>query len=41
MYKDGLIQLFPIYGSVSTSIYSGLTNKLSMKIGQHCSPRKE
>lgn len=35
LYKDGLIQLSPIYDCVSTAIYSGLTNKLSMKIGRH------
>lgn len=35
LYKNGLVQLAPMYDCVSTCVYSGLTDKLSMKIGNH------
>ena len=35
LYKNGLVQLAPIYDVVSTCVYSGLTDKLLMKIGNH------
>ena len=35
IYKNNRIELSPLYDVVSTIIYSGLTEKLSMKIGKH------
>lgn len=35
LYKNNRIELSPLYDVVSTIIYSGLTEKLSMKIGKH------
>ena len=35
LYKNNRVELSPLYDVVSTIIYSGLTNKLSMKIGKH------
>lgn len=35
LYKKNRIELSPLYDVVSTIIYSGLTEKLSMKIGKH------
>jgi len=35
LYKNKKTELSPLYDAVSTTIYSGLTNKLSMKIGKH------
>ncbi|MBQ0052145.1 MAG: type II toxin-antitoxin system HipA family toxin [Treponema sp.] len=35
LYKNGLVQLAPMYDAVSTCVYSGLADKLSMKIGNH------
>lgn len=35
LYKNNKIELSPLYDAVSTTIYSGLTDKLSMKIGKH------
>ena len=35
LYKNIRVELFPLYDVVSTIIYSGLTDKLSMKIGKH------
>ncbi|HAC31938.1 MAG TPA: type II toxin-antitoxin system HipA family toxin [Treponema sp.] len=35
LYKNNRIELSPLYDVVSTIIYSGLTDKLSMKIGKH------
>jgi len=35
LYKNNRVELSPLYDVVSTIIYSGLTEKLSMKIGEH------
>lgn len=35
LYKNNRVKLSPLYDVVSTIIYSGLTDKLSMKIGKH------
>lgn len=35
IYKNNRVELSPLYDVVSTIIYSGLTEKLSMKIGKH------
>lgn len=35
LYKNNRVELSPLYDVVSTIIYSGLTEKLSMKIGKH------
>ena len=35
LYKNNRVELSPLYDVVSTIIYSGLTDKLSMKIGKH------
>lgn len=35
LYKDSRVELSPLYDAVSTIIYPGLTDKLSMKIGNH------
>ncbi|MCR5254084.1 MAG: type II toxin-antitoxin system HipA family toxin [Treponema sp.] len=35
LYKNRTVELAPLYDAVSTVIYSGLTDKLSMKIGKH------
>ena len=35
LYKNRTVELAPLYDAVSTVIYSGLTDKLSMKIGRH------
>ena len=35
LYKNNRIELSPLYDVVSTIIYPGLTEKLSMKIGKH------
>ena len=35
LYKNNRLELSPLYDAVSTIIYSGLTEKLSMKIGKH------
>ena len=35
LYKNNRIELSPLYDVASTIIYSGLTEKLSMKIGKH------
>ena len=35
LYKNNRVELSPLYDVVSTTIYSGLTEKLSMKIGKH------
>ncbi|MCR4741767.1 MAG: type II toxin-antitoxin system HipA family toxin [Treponema sp.] len=35
LYKKNRVELSPLYDLVSTIIYSGLTEKLSMKIGKH------
>ncbi|WP_191018284.1 type II toxin-antitoxin system HipA family toxin [Treponema zioleckii] len=35
VYKNNRVELSPLYDVVSTIIYSGLTEKLSMKIGKH------
>lgn len=35
LYKDSRAELSPLYDVVSTIIYPGLTDKLSMKIGNH------
>ena len=35
LYKKNRVELSPLYDVVSTTIYSGLTEKLSMKIGKH------
>ena len=34
-YKNNRVELSPLYDVVSTIIYSGLTDKLSMKSGKH------
>ena len=35
LYKNNRVELSPLYDVVSTVIYPGLTEKLSMKIGKH------
>ena len=35
LYKNNRVELSPLYDVVSTIIYPGLTEKLSMKIGKH------
>ena len=35
LYKNKSVELAPLYDAVSTVIYPGLTDKLSMKIGNH------
>ena len=35
LYKKNNVELSPLYDAVSTIIYPGLTDKLSMKIGKH------
>ena len=35
IYRNNRVELSPLYDVVSTIIYSGLTEKLSMKIGKH------
>ena len=35
LYKHRTVELAPLYDAVSTVIYPGLTDKLSMKIGKH------
>lgn len=35
LYKNSRVELSPLYDAVSTIIYPGLTEKLSMKIGNH------
>ncbi len=35
LYKENRMDLAPVYDAVSTTIYPGLTDKLSMKIGRH------
>lgn len=35
LYEKGAIRLSPIYDTVCTLVYPGLTKKLSMKIGKH------
>ena len=35
LYKNNRVELSPLYDVVSTLIYPGLTEKLSMKIGKH------
>lgn len=35
LYKNNRVELSPLYDAVSTIIYPGLTDKLSMKIGNH------
>ena len=35
LYKNNRVERSPLYDVVSTIIYSGLTDKLSMKIGKH------
>ena len=35
LYKNNRVELSPLYDVVSTVIYPGLTEKLSMKIGEH------
>ena len=35
LFKNKMIELAPLYDAVSTIIYPGLTDKLSMKIGKH------
>ncbi|MGN0739726.1 MAG: type II toxin-antitoxin system HipA family toxin [Treponema sp.] len=35
LYKNRTVELSPLYDAVSTVIYPGLTDKLSMKIGRH------
>ena len=35
LYKNKSVELAPLYDAVSTVIYPGLTEKLSMKIGKH------
>ncbi|MDY5122738.1 MAG: HipA domain-containing protein [Treponema sp.] len=40
LYKNNRVELSPLYDVVSTIIYSGLTDKLSMKIGKHYEIKK-
>ena len=40
LYRNRTVELAPLYDSVSTLIYSELTEKLSMKIGSHYEIRK-
>lgn len=40
LYKNNRVELSPLYDVVSTTIYSGLTEKLSMKIGKHSEIQK-
>ncbi len=35
LYKNKTVELAPLYDAVSTVVYPGLTDKLSMKIGKH------
>ena len=35
LYDNNRVELSPLYDAVSTIIYPGLTDKLSMKIGNH------
>ena len=35
LYKNRRVELSPLYDALSTVIYPGLTDKLSMKIGKH------
>ncbi len=40
LYKNKCVELAPLYDAVSTVIYPGLTEKLSMKIGNHYDIKK-
>ena len=40
LYRGRKAELAPLYDAVSTTIYTGLTDKLSMKIGRHYEIKK-